>query len=175
MNINKKLIVAVSAGIIGIGGFAQTASAATGNASAVLVSPISITESTALNFGSISNGLAAGSSTVVVSDDGVTATTYGASLAKVGATDTRGVFAISGGNNLAYTVTLPASTTITDGSTNMTVGTFTTSSASAGAGLTGTTSGTGTDTFYVGATLTVNNTNNAGTYSGTYTITAAYN
>jgi len=170
MNINKKLIVAVSAGIIGIGGFAQTATAATGNASAVLVSPISITESTALNFGSISNGLTAGSSNVVVSATGA-ATTYGASLAKVGATDTRGIFSVSGGANLAYTVTLPASTTITDGVTTMTVGTFTTSSLSG----TSTLSGAGTDTYYVGATLTVSNTNNAGTYSGTYTITAAYN
>jgi hypothetical protein len=150
MNINKKLITAVAAGVIG-------------------------TESTALNFGSISNGLAAGSSNVVVNDDGVTATTYGASLAKVGATDTRGIFAISGGASLAYTVTLPASTTITDGSTTMTVGTFTTNSTSGGAGLTGTLGAGGTDTFYVGATLTVNSTNNPGTYSGTYTITAAYN
>lgn len=170
MNINKKLIAAVAAGVIGIGGFAQTANAATGNASAVLVSPISITESTPLNFGSISNGLTAGSSNVVVSATGA-ATTYGASLAKVGTTDTRGIFSVSGGANLAYTVTLPASTTITDGTTTMTVGTFTTSSLSG----TSTLSAVGADTYFVGATLTVTSTNSPGTYSGTYTITAAYN
>lgn len=173
MKMNKKLIAAVAAGVIGAGGFAQTANAVTGNAYAVLVSPISISETTALNFGSISNGLTAGSSTVVVNNDGVTATTYGANLAKVGATDTRGVFAVSGSGALAYTVTIPASTTITDGSTTMNVA-FTTRTASSGVGTGGVLSG-GADTVYVGGTLTVSNTNAAGSYSGTYSITVAYN
>lgn len=177
MNMNKKLIAAVAVGVIGVGGFVQTASAINGTANAVLVTPISISETTQLNFGSISNGwLSAGpgSSNVVVNDDGVTATSYGTNLAAVSpATDTRGVFAVSGSGTLAYTITIPASTTITDGSTNMNVA-LTTRTASTGPGTAGTLSG-GADTVYVGGTLTVSDTNAAGTYSGTYAITVAYN
>ena len=56
MKMNKKLIIAMIAGGISVGGFAQNASAATGNAKAILAGVIGVTESTALNFGGIVNG-----------------------------------------------------------------------------------------------------------------------
>ena len=180
MNTNKKLIAAIAAGVIGAGGFAQTANAVTGNASAVLVAPISITQSTALNFGSIANNVpAAGSSTFVINNDG-SGPTVGANLAQVGTAATRGIFAVSGTGSLAYTVTIPAgSITLTESGGaghTMSVGTFTSRTASTGAGTAGTLS-TGSDTVYIGATLTVQDaaTNEAGTYNGTYTVTVAYN
>ena len=179
MNTNKKLIAAVAVGVIGVGGFVQSANAVTGNASAVLVAPISITQSTALNFGSIANSVpAAGSSTFVINNDG-TAPTVGTNLAQVGTAATRGIFAVSGTGNLAYTVTIPAgSITLTESGGaghTMSVGTFT-SRTGAGAGTAGTLS-SGSDTVYIGATLTVQDaaTNEAGTYNGTYTVTVAYN
>jgi hypothetical protein len=179
MNTNKKLIAAIAAGVIGASGFAQTANAVTGNAQAVLVAPISITESTALNFGSIANSVSAGTSTFVINNDG-SAPTVGANLAQVGTAATRGIFAVSGTGSLAYTVTIPAgSITLTESGGaghTMSVGTFTSRTASTGAGTAGTLS-SGSDTVYIGATLTVGTAavNEAGTYNGTYTVTVAYN
>jgi len=173
MNMNKKLIAVAAAGLIGVGGFAQVATAATGNAKATLAGAISLTETTGLNFGGIVNGLTnPATATVQVFDTGA-ATTYGAGVSAADASATRGIFSVSGDAGLSYTVSLPASPiTITDGASTMNVGTFTSSSLSGTNTLVG-----GTDTLYVGATLTVSDpTINAnGVYLGTYTINVNYN
>lgn len=169
---NKKLIAALTAGIIGVGGFAQIANAATGSAKATLAGAISLTETTGLNFGGIVNSLVnPATATVVVPDNGG-ALTYGAGVSAADASATRGIFTVNGDSGLTYTVTLPTSTTITDGASTMTVDTFTESAAS----VTHTLGGTG-DTLYVGATLTVADptVNANGVYIGNYTINVNYN
>jgi len=173
MKMNKKLIAVLTAGVIGVGGFAQIANAATGNAKAVLAGALSLTETTGLNFGGIVNGLAAAATgTVVVANDGVTPVAFTGALSAADAGATRGIFTVSGDNGLTYAVVLPTSTTITDGASTMTVNTFTESAAS------GThTLGVSGDTLYVGATLNVSDpaVNANGTYLGTYTINVNYN
>ena len=85
-------------------------------------------------------------------------------------------FSVGGESGAAYAITLPASSTLSDGAShNMTVDTF---QASVAAGAPGATTGTltgGAQTFNVGATLHVSISQLAGTYTGTFDVSVAYN
>ncbi len=78
-------------------------------------------------------------------------------------------FTVTGASGQAYFITLPASATLSSGGNTMTVDTF-----NHDAGATPTLVG-GSDAFNVGATLNVGATQAAGTYSGTFDVTANYN
>lgn len=143
------------------------AASATSNADAELVAAIGITNAAGLNFGKFANNGAGG--TVVVSTAGTVSTT-GDVVAIASSGALAASFDVTGEANTSYTISLPASATVTDASANsMTVDTFDDS----GSG-TGTLDGTGNDSFTVGATLTVGGTQVAGAYSGTFDVTVEY-
>ena len=79
-----------------------------------------------------------------------------------------GKFTVTGLAGSTYKLTVPESTTIANGSNSMTIA-LTKSASSTGNTLSG-----GTSTFYVGGTLSVGATQATGNYSGTYTVTVAY-
>ncbi|MGD8570053.1 MAG: DUF4402 domain-containing protein [Gammaproteobacteria bacterium] len=171
MLLNRKLLAGLTAAVVAMGGFSSQAMAGstTGNASAVIVTPITISQTTQMNFGSI--GPAAAASTVVL--DTANSVTSATADVVPGTGAASGVFSVAGEAGFTYAVTLPASTSLSDGGGNtMTVDTWTTSAAS---GATPTLSGGGTDTVNVGATLHVGANQAAGNYSGTYTISVNYN
>lgn len=148
----------------------------TAAATAVIVSPITITLVTDLEFGNIASGTVAG--TVVLSTAGVRTPTNVTLPATTG-TVTAASFTVGGTPAYTYSITLPAgATTISDGLGNtMTVDTWTSNPTP-----TGTIGGGGTETLYVGATLNVGANQTSGIYrsdnaggSGDFTVTVNYN
>lgn len=142
------------------------AQAADGTANAKVITALTLISSTDLEFGQLSVG-ASGGSLVIATDDSRTQT---GDVVLEGGTYNAGVWAVTGEASTAYDITLPASATLSSGGSSMTVDTFTSDKA----GETSTLDGTGADTFKVGATLTVAGSQATGTYTGTYTVTVAY-
>lgn len=141
------------------------------DATATLITPISIVNDVAMDFGTVAGSATAG--TVVM------AATSGADLTPTGGctvisgTPTAGKFTVTGEGTQAFTITLPASSiTLTgSGGGDITVDTWTCSEASlTTAALVG-----GTLVFYVGGTLNVGADEVAGTYDGSFNIVVDYN
>lgn len=74
-------------------------------------------------------------------------------------------FTVTNPESVGYTINLPASATITDGTHNMTVNTFTHSCSASPC--------TATE-FYVGGKLTIGQGQDAGEYEGTYPVSLTY-
>lgn len=140
-----------------------------GNADATVIAPLLLTETTAMDFGTLAGGTTAGT---VVMDVANARTTTGGATALASAGGTAGAFTIQGAAAQAYTLTISGTATLDDGTGNtMTADTFT---HNAGA-LTG-----GVDAFSVGGTLNVGASQPLGVYSTTtggttFTLTANYN
>jgi hypothetical protein len=147
--------------------FAQNTATATANATARIITPISISKTADLNFGDVVASGSAG--TVVLSTAGARSTTGGASLGS-GSAVSAAAFTVSGQGSATYAITLPASATVTSGPNTMTVNAFTSNPSG-----TGTLSGGGSQNLNVGATLNVGVSQPTGTYSGTFDVTVTYN
>ncbi|HSO77411.1 MAG TPA: DUF4402 domain-containing protein [Bacteroidales bacterium] len=143
---------------------------ATATATATIVTPIAIVNASNMNFGNVAVNATPG--TVVLAPAGTRTATAGVTLPTVAGTVSAATFTVTGTPGATYSITLPVGTnTITDGTNNMTVGTWTSSPTPTGT-LTG-----GTETLRVGATLNVGGSQPAGVYvSGTpFTVTVNYN
>ena len=147
--------------------FSQSAYAAdvSGDASARIIQPLSITKDADMNFGEILPSDAAGS---------VTLSTAGSVTASGGATIFDGSnaqaasFDVRGEGNEAYSLTLPTTITLTDDLDNtMTVSNFQ-SSATEVLNL------NGREQFDVGASLSVGANQSAGLYAGSFTVSVDY-
>jgi len=159
---------AIALALASFGLMSQSAMAATStaNASAVILTPISITNNTALAFGDVYPDTAAGG-TVLLDPTG--ARTAGGAAALGATPGAAAQFTVSGQASALYTITLPAAAvTLTSGANNMTIDSFLSDG-------TGTLDGTGNEIINVGATLNVNANQPAGTYSGTFDVTVNYN
>ena len=145
---------------------AQNTATATANATARIITPISISKTADLNFGEVVASGALG--TVVLSPAGARSTTGGASLGS-GASVTAAAFTVSGQASATYAITLPASSTVTSGANTMTVNAFTSNPSGTGA-----LSGGGSQNLTVGATLNVAASQATGTDTGTFPVTVTY-
>lgn len=153
------LMLAFSAGI-----FAQ----ATATASAVIVAPISITQTADMSFGNIIAG--AGAGTVVLTPAGVRTPT-GVTFPSVGGTVTAASFTVSGLSGATYSISLPLTHNIVSGANSMVVNAFTSTPSGTGT-LTG-----GSQVLNVGATLNVGAAQPAGSYTSAagFLVTVNYN
>lgn len=145
--------------------FAATAAFAadvTGTATVVVLDPIAISETQALNFGNISPTGTAG--TVAISTTG---TRTNSNVDLLGGSPTQAIFAVTGAGNASFSVSLPSSVTLT-GPETITVDTFVHDAGGSPA------LSSGTATVNVGATLNVGASQAAGTYTGTYNISVNY-
>jgi hypothetical protein len=149
---------------------------ATANATATIVTPITLNKTLDLSFGNIAAGAGG---TVLLDPQTGTRTPTGVTLPVTTGTVNAATFTVSGTANFTYAITLPGvATTISDGATHtMLVNTFTSFPSG-----TGTLSGAGTQTLTVGATLVVGAAQVAGNYSsasaggsGPFTVTVNYN
>lgn len=139
---------------------------------AKVIAPITIenTSSTPLNFGTVSRSSIAG--TVTVPTSGNRTTTGGASV--LGSSSfSAAPFTVGGENDATFNISLPVNGTVvltrTSGSETMAVNSFVSS-----VGTSPTLSSSGTATFVVGATLTVGANQVAGDYTGSFSVTVAY-
>lgn len=146
---------------------AQNQASAQADATATIIAPITLTNTADLQFGNVVASTAAG--TIVVDTAGGRTWTAGATGIS-GLPVSAAAFTVGGGANRTFTITLPASTTITNGAENMTVDTFTSS-----LGASSVLDGSGAAALAVGGTLTVNANQATGSYSGTFSVTVAYN
>ena len=140
---------------------AAIAASINGNASATVLTPITVTQNTALSFGTLAAN-AAGSVTISTAGgrtfSGVVVTPGGFAA---------GAFGITGSTGATFAITLGTPTALASGGNSMA---FTVASSAA----TGTIA-LGVANFTVGGTLTVAAGQAAGSYIGTYPVTVEYN
>ncbi len=137
-----------------------------------IVTPITITETRNLHFGTISTSAALG--TCTLDPAGGRTTSGGVTLTSLSPTATSAAYTVTGTAGISYNISLPiTNVTVTrnGGTQTMTINTFTSSKA----GNSSTLSVTGSDTFTVGARLNVGANQIAGLYQGNFNVTVAYN
>jgi len=165
-----KKLISMAIVIAGITTAAFAQASATSSASATIVGPIGISNTIAMNFGNVAVSAVAG--TVVLTPAGSRSVTGGCTLPATTGTVAAAAFNVTGADGYTYAITLPsADVTITDGTNNMIVNTFTSTPSGTGT-LTG-----GSEVLTVGATLNVSGSQIAGTYTTVtpFTVTVNYN
>jgi hypothetical protein len=156
-------------------GFATTSKAqatATATATATIVTPISIANTSNMSFGNLSVQAGTGG-TAVLDAAGARTRTAGVTLPGTPGTVSAAAFTVTGTPAYTYAITLPGTVTLTraSGSETMDATAFVSSIGSAGL-----LSGAGTQSFAVGATLTVAAAQLAGVYtSANFDVTVNYN
>jgi len=146
---------------------AQTVTA-TSPAAAMIVAPLTITNTAGLHFGTIMRSAALG--TVTVETDGDRTFTGGVTLSPISPVHTVATFTIEGEAGRAYTIALPTTVNITGAGTPMAVTAFISDPAAGSY----TPAGAST-TLLVGATLSVAADQAAGPYTGTFDVSVNYN
>ncbi len=139
-------------------------SSATANANAKIISAITVTKNTDLNFGTAVSSAAGGTVTVTPV---VAATQTCVGVTCTGGGQTSAQFSIAGAAGTVAVITVPATVSLTSGGNSMTAAL--TSSAATLPLL-----GTAADAFQVGGTLTVGLAQATGSYTGTFTVSVAY-
>ena len=149
---------------------AQNGASKTASITTTIIQGLSVTNTSSLRFGAMIPGSLGGTATV--SPNGSLSATGTISLLTASAYPTSAAaFNLLGAPNLAYTITLPTSVTLTlQGGSNTILLTALTSSPTASGSL----SSTGTGALKVGGTITVSSSQAAGVYSGTFTVTLSY-
>jgi hypothetical protein len=148
--------------------FAQATAAA--STTVTIVTPIGITKSVDMVFGNIATTPAPG--TVVLGTDGIRTPNGGVTLPASAGTVTAASFAVTGTGSYTYTITLPASPIVLNGTTDgVTVGAFVSNPAPIGK------LSAGAQTVNVGATLIIPASTAADTYKNTsgLRVTVNYN
>jgi len=160
MNRTTKLFALSAVALLG---FQSSANAATGSAtaSATILSPVSVTKSSDLDFGKIIAGASAGTVTLT----GAGTFTCGVGLTCSGAHNAA-AFGVAGSSNEIVTVSADSSVTLTSGSNSMTASLAPTASTLTLAG--------GVASFNVGGSLAVGGNQAAGAYAGTFNVTVNY-
>jgi hypothetical protein len=167
-NLKKLISFAVIFTAITTAGFAQTATA-TSNAAAVIIAPLSITNTGGLHFGTIMRSGALG--TVSIATDGTRTSSGGVTPSPLAPLHSVATFNVEGESGNEVVITLPASTTISNGSETMTVDNFVSDPDDANpVTLTG-----AATVLRVGATLNVAANQVSGTYTGTFDVSVNYN
>lgn len=152
--------------ILSAGALISQANAAdvTGNASATIQAAIALTEDTAMDFATIVAD-SAGDTVTLATDNSISST----GTSTFSGTTAAGAFSATGSPSAAVTISFSTGDTLTGPGTAMPLGNFTNDAGGSPAF-----DGSGDLSFNVGADLTVNATQTAGAYSGTYTLTVDY-
>lgn len=158
-------IVGAALGAVSFASAASAATSATANASAEVLSTLTLAANSALSFGQIAANT--GGSVTVNADSTVTSS---GSLVSTGTRAPAG-FTVTGTPNANVVLTLPSSATLTrsGGTETMSIAGF--NSNPGGAFQLG---ATGSSNFAVGGTLTVASGQVSGTYNGTFAVSVEY-
>ncbi len=163
----KKLLLLLVVFVFAVSGaFAESTATATGHVDAEIIAPISVSETTHLNFGRWASPTS-GPGTVVISPAAAPSPApSGVTSVAGGTAASAGIFAVTNDGGVPYAPSVtPATVTITNpNSDTMSVGTFTYSCNS----------NCTNATLYVGATLSIAQNQAAGAYTGEYTLTLTY-
>jgi len=167
----KKLFITMSIAMVCVA-FAKTTFAqvsATANASATIVTPISISKNADMNFGNVATDGTVG--TVILAPAGTRTPSGGVTLPATAGTVAAASFAVAGSGSFTYAISLPASVVISSGANNMTVDTFTSTPNAAGI------LSAGAQTLLIGATLNLTASQASGSYTSAspFAVTVNYN
>jgi hypothetical protein len=177
---NRTFRFAALASVVAIGAFGASnsfaAKAATSNSSATVIVPIEISKSADLVFGKFAPG---DGGKVIVATDGARTTT-GPILSISGSSPTAAKFDVTGDNSSTYGITWSGAAELTDSVSSETmaltkISDLTAAGATTGEVSSGTLSGAGAQTIYLGGELTVTSGQADGTYTGDVTATVEYN
>ncbi len=159
--LNKKiaLLGAAAVAMISTGANAATISA---TAEVDILAPVTLTQTAGLDFGVVAAGAAAGTVTLTPASD---LRTCSAGLACVGAAN-RGAFSVVGASGYTVIITVAPTTTLTGPGAPMSLSLAGSTSSVIASGL--------PQNLWVGGTLAVGAAQNAGTYLGTYSVSADY-
>lgn len=147
-----------------------TTGSGTGAFTATVLRSIAITKLTDLNFGTVAQP-ASGTGSATVDPSSGARTTIGA-VGYSSPTPSQASFSVTGEGGQAFSITVPTTIAMT-GPQAMTV--TTTTSVAGTALLSGSLGSQGSFTFGVGGTIPINSTTPSGVYSGSFTVTVAYN
>ena len=141
-------------------------------ASVDVVPLISIEEITPLSFGKVYSGSTLGTVTVTTAN----ARTNSGGVTLFGSDQTTARYNILGNASATYAITVPTSPiNVTKDLVNLEVSNFQAKSTSTNSGTSGSLATDGTDSFVVGATLTLPASTVPGRYTGTFEVSVAYN
>jgi hypothetical protein len=165
-NITKLFAIAIA--VIGFSATSFAQSSATADATATLITPISIAKDVDLNFGTISSSATDG--TITISNAGVASQTGGATLISGGAARTAAKFTVTGESGSTITVSCPTTINLTSGSNTLVVNAIAPDSGATTAIGSG-----GTKVINVGGTLVVPGASVGGVYTNTTDLTVTVN
>ncbi|GAA0646390.1 DUF4402 domain-containing protein [Brevundimonas lenta] len=153
---------------------AQSAST-TGQGSITIIRPLTVTKNADLKLGTVVRP-STGAGTVVVTAAGVRNVTGGVVGLSTGDTPQAAQFTVDGEGGQAVSVTIPATFSMASGTDTLTVTTSNNLSGAASAQtLSNAIGSAGSLSFRVGGSVPVASTTPTGVYSGTFTVSAAYN
>jgi len=163
---NTKLLLIAGAAVTsaGIYSAATFAASVTSTADANVIAPMTITETTVLNFGDISVD-AVNPGTVTLDATSGNRTDAGGATAVLGGADARGVYTLGGVSGKAYSISIPGINLTSGGNILPAVFTNTASGTLPAA----------TEVIGVGGTVSLSAGQAPGLYQGDYTITVDYN
>jgi len=154
---------------------AQSSASTTGTGSITIIRPLTITKNADLKFGTVVRP-GTGSGTAVVSAAGARSVTGGVVGLASGDTPAAAQFTVAGEGGQSVSVTIPASFTMANGSDSLTVTTSNNLTGSAASQtLSNALGAAGSLVFNVGGSVPITSTSATGLYSGTFTVSAAYN
>jgi len=155
---------------------AQASSAQPASGTMTLFLPIALTKVSDLSFGTVVRPTSGNGAVAVNAATGQATPSGGAALMSGGpnAAASRASFTVSGEGGLNFSVTIPATFNMTrsGGSDTLAVAL---NSTTGGGTLSGTYGSAGTAAFGVGGSVPLSSGTPAGAYSGTFTVTVAYN
>ena len=169
-NLSKSIILIVAMVAFSTSAFSQFTANTSANATATVVTPIAISKTTDLAFGTFTVGALGGNlqvTTASVRVPGADITILGTSTA------TAAAFNVTGTTGATYAITLPADGTVTiaNGAITMAVNSFVSNPAvGSNPAL-----AAGANALLVGATLVVSASQAPGPYTGSFSVTVGYN
>ena len=166
-----KIIVALAVTASAVPASAQSSSVTT-NGTTSIVQPVTIAQNSALSFGTIVRPVS-GSGTITIGTGADTVSTTGGAIALRGTTS-RARYTLSGEGGEIVSITMPATFAMSkSGATDLTV--TLTRSPAGNATLSGTAGSTGTAALDIGGSFPISSTTVAGDYTGSFTVSVAYN
>lgn len=176
---NRSLLAAAAALVatfaVSAPAMAQSTASTTGAGSITVIRPLTITKNADLKFGTVVRP-GTGSGTVVVSTAGARSVTGSVVGLSSGDTPQAAQFTVAGEGGQSVSVTIPATFSLANGSDTLTVTTSNDLTGSAAAQtLSNALGAAGTLAFKVGGSIPIASTTNTGLYTGSFTVSAAYN
>ena len=160
--------------------FAQTSATVTGTSAGVkLIVPMTLTQDAPLHFGTINVLTGEGGTVVLPSNSTTRVFKGGVAPSAVAPLASNAAYHVTGTMNVTYALTLPSEIRVTETTLSKAEMTITNLRArflgAESDAVTSTLSEKGTDSFTVGGTLTVPNSQMPGIYTGSFNVTVDYN